>query len=98
MLHKRCIAFDLEIDHSLDVRLKSGLELLKTELLLGTEPVEASELSATELLRRDQDVADDLNDTIGSNTILDTDAREGVDLDVDEATVSTNINRQGVVL
>lgn len=98
MLHRRCLASSLEVDHVLNVRLKSGLELLEAELLLGAEPVEASELGTTKLLRRNQDVADDLNDSVCGNAILDADAGEGVNLDVDQATVSSNINRKGVVL
>ena len=97
--HKsRSIASDLKVDHSLDVRLESGLELLEAELLLGAEPVGASELGATKLLGRNQDVADDLDNSVRGNTILHTDAREGVDLDVDQATVSSYVNRQRVVL
>lgn len=97
--HKsRSIASNLKVDHSLDVRLESGLELLEAELLLRVEPVGSSKLSAIELLGRDEDIADDLNDTIGSNTVLYANAREGVDLDVNQTTVSSNVNGQGVVL
>lgn len=94
----RSIASDLKVDHSLDVRLESGLELLEAELLLRAEPVGSSKLSAIELLGRDENIADDLNDTIGSNTVLYANAREGVDLDVNQTTVSSNVNGQGVVL
>lgn len=80
------------------MRLESGLELLEAELLLRAEPVGSSKLSAIELLGRDKDIADDLNDSIGSNTVLYANAREGVDLDVNQTTVSSNVNRQGVVL
>lgn len=80
------------------MRLEASLELLEAELLLGPEPVGASELGATELLGRNQDVADNLDNSVRGNTILHTDAREGVDLDVDQATVSSYINRQRMVL
>jgi hypothetical protein len=88
----------LEVSHSLDVRLEAGLELLEAELLLRAEPVGASELSATELLGRDQNVADNLDHSVCGNTILHADTREGVDLDVNQTAVSSHINRQRVVL
>jgi hypothetical protein len=80
------------------VRLEAGLELLEAELLLRAEPVGASELSATELLGRDQHVADNLDHSVCGNTILHADAGEGVDLDIDQTAVSSYVNRQRVVL
>jgi len=88
----------LEVSHSLNVRLKTGLELLEVELLLRTKPVGASELSATELLGRNQDVADDLDHAVCGNAVLHANAREGVDLDVNQTAVSSYVNRQRVVL
>jgi hypothetical protein len=80
------------------VRLEAGLELLEAELLFRAEPVGASELSATELLGRDQHVADNLDHSVCGNTILHADAGEGVDLDIDQTAVSSYVNRQRVVL
>jgi hypothetical protein len=80
------------------VRLEAGLELLETELLLRAEPVGASELGATKLLGRDQHIANDLDHSVCGNTILHADAREGVDLDIDQTAVSSYVNRQRVVL
>jgi hypothetical protein len=98
ILHRQCFVSDLEVGHSLNVRLESGLELLEAELLLRAKPVGASKLSATELLGRDQDVADDLHHSVCGNAILHTDTREGVDLDVDQTAVSSDVNRQRMVL
>lgn len=80
------------------MRLEAGLELLEAELLFRAEPVGASELSATELLGRDQHVADNLDHSVCGNTILHADAGEGVDLDIDQTAVSSYVNRQRVVL
>jgi len=88
----------LEVSHSLDVRLEAGLELLEAELLLRTEPVGASELSTTELLGRNQDVADNLDHSVCGNAVLHANTREGVDLDVNKTAVSSYIHRQRVVL
>jgi hypothetical protein len=98
ILHREYLATTLEVGHSVNLGLESGLELLEAKLLLGAEPVGASKLGATELLGRDQDVADDLHHSVGGNTILHTDTREGIDLDVDQTAVSSDVNRQRVVL
>lgn len=54
-------------------------------------------LHTTQLLGWDQHVADYMNDTVHGDTILDSNRRESVDLDSDDAAVPCNVNAQGAI-
>jgi len=46
----------------------------------------------------DEDIADDLDDSVLGDTVLNADAAETVNLDADEATVATNVNLENLVV
>jgi len=74
-------------------RSKSFLKIIHRELLalpMLDPPVNC--------LRWDEDILDNLNDAIGSNTVFNGHSRETIDLDLDEASIATYIHTEGFVL
>lgn len=73
-------------------RLKSLLELLQGQIL--TLPKLQSSIDC---LRWNEDVADNLDNTIGSDAIFNCDGREGIDLDVNVAAVTRYVDAKRLV-
>ena len=86
-------SLQLKVVIILDKRLKPLLQVLDIELL--SFPLRQD---ATHLLGRDEDVGNDVDDTIGRDAILHRDAGEAVDLDVDVAAVAGNVDAERAVL
>lgn len=71
----------------LDERLKSLLEVFHRQFFMLTVLPHA-----VYSLGGDKDVADNLDDTIRSNTVLNVDSSKSIDLDFDQATVPCDID------
>lgn len=80
-----------------DEGLKPLLELLDRHLLALPE-VHLGAARASDVLRWDDDVAHDVDHTILSDAVLDADAGEAVNLDLDEASEARNVDAQAAVL
>ena len=76
--------------------LNKGLQSLLQIILCEILPV-VHDIYTIKLLRWDEDAADDLDDTITDNTILDDYGGEGIDLDADDAAKPGDINAEGTV-
>lgn len=74
----------------LNNRLQSLLQLLDSHIL----PVDSLSLSLSQLLRRDQDITYNVQDTVLSNAVTHHDVRESVNSDVDETAVAGNVDVQ----
>lgn len=90
ILHVKCLQFHVRI---LDERLKPLLEVVHGQFL--TLPVRVHTVNR---LGWYDDVANDLDDTVGRNAVLDRHRRESVDFDIDVAAVAEDINSQRLVL
>jgi hypothetical protein len=77
-----------------DVGLKPVHEVLDLKFL--AHPLGAG--ATGNLLRWDEHIADNLNDAVPCDAILDRDATESINLDADEATVAGNVNAEAAVL
>ena len=77
----------------LDVRLKALDEILDCQVF---DLIDV--LRTAGLLRWDQHVPNDLDDTVLGNAILDHDSAEAVDLDSDETSVASNVNAKVLVI
>lgn len=77
-----------------DEGLKPLHKVLNLELL--TSPLETR--ATRDLLRRDENIADNLNYTVLSDAILNRDTAEAVDLDRNETSVASNVDTKVAVL
>jgi hypothetical protein len=89
------VMFDSDLKITLGhERLKPLHQILNLKLLASPEGAWASR----DLLRRDEHVADDLDHTVLGDAVLDRNATKAIDLDADEATISSNVNAEAAIL
>lgn len=87
------LVLDLQVEPTLlllNVRLKSLLEFLNGQVFVAG--------LLTQLLRRNEHITNNLNDTIAGDTVTDDNVGEAVDPDVDKTSEACNVDVQALVL